>query len=151
MSAGHVTAISSALRAGACMLALAGCNRPGPSAAASAVHRLAEADGSIAWRGASACADCDGIDAQLMLRRTGRVSDYTLVETYRVADQGARFVEHGRWQRSDTLLRLHGDAGAMRIYALLDDGRLQSRDSHGRAMLAAEDEMLVPITPTSAP
>ena len=126
------------------LLALAACGGPS-SPATQALHQLADSNGRIQWRGALACADCDGIDTQLVLHRAGNVSDYTLSETYLAADQGARFVEHGRWQRQADLLQLKGDSGSRRVYALLADGRLQPRDGHGERLPPREDDFLVPV------
>lgn len=92
------------------------------------------------------CADCDGIESQLVLRRAGNASDYTLSEMYLVGEQGARFVEHGQWQQQRELLRLRGDGGSVRVYALLADGRLQQRDAHGKPLrLRREADTLMPV------
>jgi hypothetical protein len=139
---------SRALR-GACLLAasLAGCHgKPAPQAPA-AQARL-DVDGEIQWRGAWPCADCDGIDAQLVLRRAGDRNTYSLAETYRLSGQGARFVETGRWQREGALLRLRGDGASMRVYALLADGRLEARDLHGAPLAQASAAPMLPVSAT---
>jgi hypothetical protein len=76
---------------------------------------------------------------------------YTLTEVYQAGDGGARFVENGRWRQERALLRLQGDAGGQRAYALLPDGRLQPRDRHGRALPTGNGDFLVPVTATTAP
>jgi copper homeostasis protein (lipoprotein) len=135
-----------------CVLVLTGCNRPSPvPEPVPTLQRLGEGDGSIEWRGALACADCDGIDAQLVLRRAGEQRDYTLSETYVVDDQGARFAEHGRWRRDGGMLQLRGDNGAVRHFALLGDGRLQPRDRHGAPLAVDDGDALVPVTALKGP
>jgi NlpE-like protein len=104
------------------------------------------------WRGRLPCADCDAIDARLVLQRGGGRGDgYRLVETYRSGNAAARFVEQGRWQREQTLLRLRGDAGSVRFYALLPDGRLQPRGKHGAALDPAGGDALVPVSAEYTP
>lgn len=133
--------------------ALAGCGGPSSTnpQATTGLPQLDGGDGRIEWHGELACADCDAIDTRLVLQRGGEVRDYTLTETYLAADDSARFVEHGRWQRDDALLQLLGDGGGMRVYALLPDGRLQPRDGRGRRFPQREDDFLVPVTVASAP
>jgi hypothetical protein len=140
---------SRALRLGACLRAasLAGCHGKPPPQATAAQARL-DVDGEIQWRGAWPCADCDGIDAQLVLRRAGDRNTYSLAETYRLSGQGARFVETGRWQREGALLRLRGDGASMRVYALLADGRLEARDLHGAPLAQASAAPMLPVSAT---
>ncbi len=99
----------------------------------------------LEWHGRLACTDCDAIDTDLVLQRGGRANDYLLTESYLATDGGARFVEHGRWQRADALLRLQGDGGSVRTYALLPDGRLQSRDERGQPLPARGNDFLLPV------
>ena len=131
-------------------LAVAGCQRQAPVPANSAVAPTLATDGQIHWRGRASCADCEGIDAQLTLRRAGRLNEFTLVETYYAGRRGARFVDHGRWQQSGGLLRLHGTSGSMRSYALLPDGRLQATGAHGTP-LSPDAAALVPVSASEAP
>lgn len=108
-------------------VSLAGCERtaaPDPPAGG----------GHLEWRGASPCADCDGIDTVLVLRRQGEARSYRLTETYLVAGRGERFVEAGRWQADGALIRMEGDGGSLRVHAVLPDGRLQVRDGAGRRL-----------------
>ena len=127
---------------------LAGCHGQPAQPPANAAQARLDVDGEIQWRGALPCADCDGIDAQLVLRRAGDRTSYSLAETYRVSRQGARFVETGRWQRDGALLRLQGDATSTRVYALLPDGRLQARDLHGELLPNDAGETLLPVSAT---
>jgi uncharacterized lipoprotein NlpE involved in copper resistance len=129
------------------MALLGGCGRaPPPAAPAQVLHTLSDRDGRVEWRAMLPCADCDGIESQLVLRRAGSASDYTLSEMYLVGEQGARFVEHGQWQQQRELLRLRGDGGSVRVYVLLADGRLQQRDAHGKPLrLRREADTLLPV------
>lgn len=133
-------------------IALAGCHgqAPAPASTTAAQARL-DVDGEIQWRGARPCADCDGVDARLVLHRAGDRSTYSLAETYRVSSQAARFVDTGTWRREDGLLRLSGDAGSRHVYALLADGRLEARDAHGAPLPgAAGAPLLLPVSATEA-
>lgn len=131
-------------------LALAGCQRQAPVPANPAVARALETDGRIRWRARAACADCDGIDAQLTLRRAGRLHEFTLVETFYSGQRAIRFADGGRWQQSGGLLRLHGNGGSTRSYALLPDGRLLATGAHG-APLSPDAAALVPVAASEAP
>jgi hypothetical protein len=133
------------------LLVLAGCDRGAPSAAAPPLPQIERGDGRIAWAGALACADCEMIETQLVLERTGDVRSYTLIETFMAADGGARFAEAGRWQRAGDLIRMQGDAGSVRAYALLPDGSLQPRDPRGRRFPDREGDVLLPVTADSTP
>jgi copper homeostasis protein (lipoprotein) len=128
---------------------LAGCGESPPAVAPDtpALRTLSDRDGRIQWRAMLPCADCDGIESQLELRRAGPASEYTLSETYLLGDQGARFVEHGQWRQQRDLLRLRGDGGSERVYALLPDGRLQQRDAHGQPLrLPRAADTLMPVS-----
>ncbi|MFL6591922.1 MAG: copper resistance protein NlpE N-terminal domain-containing protein [Luteimonas sp.] len=131
-------------------LALAGCQRQAPVPANRAVARALETDGQIRWRGRASCVDCDGIDAQLTLHRAGRLHEFTLVETFYSGQRGIRFVDHGRWRQSGGLVRLQGNRGSTRSYALLPDGRLQATGTHG-APLTPDSAALVPVSASQAP
>lgn len=130
---------------------LAGCSGAAPPTAQTilAPARQTGSEGRIEWRATLPCADCDGIDTQLVLQRGGTVSQYTLTETYLAAGQGARFVDHGRWQRQLDMLQLQGDSGSQHMYALLPDGRLQPRDRHGQRLSPRADDWLVPVASAS--
>ncbi len=132
---------------------LAGCGAPSQPAsdAAQPPQQLSDSDGRIAWRGTLACADCDGIDTQLVLLRAGSARDYGLTELFLSDGRADRFVEHGHWQRQDDLLRLRGDHGSRRVFALLPDGRLQPRDGRGQPLPPRTDDFLVPMTAASGP
>jgi hypothetical protein len=128
---------------------LAGCherNAPPPASASTQAHQ-ARAE----WQGRQPCADCDAIDTQLVLERGGDRDRYRLVETFRSGNAGARFVEQGRWGREARLLHLRGDAGSVRFYALLPDGRLQPRGMHGAALEVVDQDALVPVSAEYTP
>jgi len=133
------------------LLVLAGCERGASSAAAPPLPQIERGDGRIAWEGALACADCEAIETQLVLERAGDVRSYTLIETFLAAGGGARFAEAGRWQRAGDLIRMQGDAGSVRAYALLPDGSLQPRDPRGRRFPDREGDVLMPVTADSTP
>lgn len=129
----------------ACLLALgiASCGGQAPQSSSPAVRDAA--GDRIEWQGVVACADCDAIQADLVLEQANGKRRYTLTETYIAGTDSQRFVERGDWQRSAGLLRLHGDAASVRLYALLPDGRLQACDSHGEPLAGATDEALLPV------
>jgi copper homeostasis protein (lipoprotein) len=99
----------------------------------------------IEWQGLRACADCNGIQTDLVLERGGDKQRYTLTETYVTERGSTQFVERGRWQQDSHLLRLLGDGASRHVYALLPDGRLQARDSHGLRLAAATSQELLPV------
>lgn len=105
---------------------------------------LDRGDGRIEWRGTLPCADCDAIEVQLMLERTGDARRYELVETYIAEEGAARFTESGEWRQQGDLIELDAEAGVARRYAVLPDGRLQPRDARGRAFARREGDVLVP-------
>ena len=108
---------------------------------------IAQGDGHVEWHGTAPCADCTGIDIRLVLEREGDVRRYMLVETYVADDTGARFIDRGQWRQDAALLHLLGGTGSQRTYAVLDNGGLQSRDSHGRPLPLREDAVLSPVAP----
>ena len=122
-------------------LAACGGQAPAPSAMAP----MDGGDGRIEWQAQLPCADCEAIDTRLVLARDGDSRDYVLTETFIAGDGDARFVEHGHWQREDALLRLRGDGGGERVFALLPDGRLEPRDGHGRRFALREGDYLLPV------
>lgn len=122
-----------------------GCERAAPPAMPLAGDGEA---GSLAWRGRLPCADCAGIETSLMLQREDGRMRFELVETYLTGAGGERFVDTGMWHAGDGLLRLQGEQGSLRTYALLGDGRLQSRDAQGRHLPGGRDDALVPVSAT---
>lgn len=131
-----------------CFLAfgMAGCDRPAPPPVTPALP-AAQGD-AIEWQGALACADCAAIQVDLVLRNDNGRRRYLLTEVYLAEGGGTRFVEPGNWQRTRALLRLQGDGGSVRVFALLPDGRLQARDRHGRRTPAAGASDLLPVAIT---
>lgn len=103
-----------------------------------------DGDGRIEWRGTLPCADCDGIEVQLMLERTGDARRYELIETYIAQEGAARFAETGEWRQAGELIDLSGENGVVRRYAVQAGGRLQPRDARGRAFARREGDVLVP-------
>lgn len=125
------------------VIAVVGCGAPAPPAGAPAPP--ATGGDAIAWQGLRPCADCDAIQTDLVLRNDHGRRRYLLTDTYLADGAGTRFVEPGDWRRTQALLRLDGDSGSVRVFALLPDGRLQARDRHGRRTRAARAQELVPV------
>jgi len=124
-----------------CMTA---CGDATPPATGRAALPAAPGD-QIEWQGMRACVDCNGIQTDLVLERGGDTQRYTLTEIYVTGRGSTRFVERGQWQEDSGLLHLKGDAASRHIYALLPDGRLQARDSHGHRLPAATSQELLPV------
>ena len=131
------------------LLALGACERMG--GVAPPLPQVERGDGRVAWEGRLRCADCESLQVQLVLERRGDARTYVLTETFLAVDGGARFSEPGRWLREGGLVRLQGDTGSVRAYALLGDGSLQPRDPRGRRFRGREDEVLVPMGAGEAP
>lgn len=130
---------------------LAACDRDRPPQPARSLPQLQQGNGRIHWQGLRACADCDGIQTALTLQRGAGGRNYTLIETYLAEGDGARFVETGNWRTESDLLRLQGDGGGARVFAVLPDGSLQPRDGRGRNFSPSEDDVLVPVTAQDTP
>ncbi|MCD9031752.1 copper resistance protein NlpE [Luteimonas sp. Y-2-2-4F] len=88
----------------------------------------------MAWQGLQGCADCAGIETVLVLERAGGERSFRLTETYLTDLGGTPFVDSGGWHLDAPLIRLQGEGGSERAYAMLGDGRLQSRDADGAAL-----------------
>ena len=89
------------------------------------------------WLGVLPCADCDGIQTRLQLRRDGGRQTYALEETYLGADGEAVFTQAGQWLREDGddgAFRLDPDSPASRRYALRPDGSLDQLDRRGEPL-----------------
>lgn len=112
-------------------LLLSACGSPAPDP-------LAQAE-RVEWQGMQQCADCDAIGTVLVLSRTGGEQRFEMTETYLLGGNGEPFADAGAWQYQDALISLQGDEGSLRTYALLDDGRLQSRGADGRAQRTAHE------------
>lgn len=114
------------------LLLAGGCG--GTKPATVPLPQLEQAGGHMQWRGQLPCADCDGIDVQLQLVHAADGDAYRLVEVYLLGDDGVRFVERGHWRRDGDLIRIEGQGGSRRAFALQPDGSLQLSDAHGRAV-----------------
>ena len=133
-------------------LAVAGCDgQPASAPAEDEAAAEARADGADAvadadadaddfdrtWLGVLPCADCDGIQTRLQLRRDGGRQTYALEETYLGADGEAVFTQAGQWVREDGddgAFRLDPDSPASRRYALRPDGSLDQLDRRGEPL-----------------
>jgi len=130
----------------ALVLALAGCGRDGGEAAQDTAPAppevvLAPDDGEdfeLAWQGVLPCADCEGIQTRLSLRREGEETVFELRETYLGAAQGNEFTTTGRWQLetadepgASAVYRLGPEGGSLG-FAIQPDGSLQLLDPDGR-------------------
>jgi len=146
-----LAARAAAACAAALLVLAAGCDVGAPDAAAPPLPQIERGDGTIAWQGALACADCEAIETQLVLERAGDARHYTLTEIYLAEDGGIRFTDVGAWRREGDLIRMQGDAGSLRAYALLPDGNLQPRDPRGRRFPDREGDVLVPVTADATP
>lgn len=122
----------------ACGDAVAPAGRPQPAAAGASA-------GAMEFRGERPCVDCLAIEAWLRLEQRGEARSYRLVEHYRGHHREQRFEDVGEWTSEGALLRLRSQSGGERVYAYADDGSLQARDSHGRPLPAAGDEVLLPV------
>lgn len=129
---------------GACLLCAGATACQDAAAPPTAAATSAEPGDQIEWQGLRACADCNGIQTDLVLERGGDARRYTLTETYVTGRGSAQFVERGGWRQDRRLLRLQGDDASLHVYALLPDGRLQARDSHGDRLPAASSQDLLP-------
>ena len=126
-----------------CLL-LVGCGRGSDGAAPGtvALPALQHPGGRMAWAGRGACADCTAIQTLLSLENGGAQRPYRLVQVYFADGRAARFVETGQWQRNGDLVRLQGDDGSHRVFALRGDGGLQPRDSAGRVLPRLHGDVL---------
>lgn len=127
-------------------LVLAGCGREGGEAAQDPAPAppevvMAPDDGEdfeLAWQGVLPCADCEGIQTRLSLRRDADEAVFELRETYLGAAQGNEFTTTGRWQLepadepgAPAVYRLGPEGGSLG-FALQPDGSLQLLDADGQ-------------------
>ena len=119
----------------ACDMATPAGRAPEPPAASSAME----------FRGERPCTDCLGIESWLRLDQDGATRSYRLVEHYRSAGHQRRFEEAGEWAADGDLLRLRYQGGGERVYARLAEGVLQARDSQGRPLAGAADDVMMPV------
>src|SRR5688572_16554313 len=127
-------------------MASGGCgDRDAPSRGDRGTPRLDPGVGEeLAWQGMVACADCDGIDTRLRLRRgNGVVSQYELVEAFLVDEGAEYFHEEGRWRREGRVLHLQPSGGGERRYAIDPEGNLMVIDRRGQ--LAGDGHVLAPV------
>ena len=139
----HRWSIALAVLAG---LALAGCgDRDAPSRGERGTPRIEPGVGEeLAWQGMVACADCDGIDTRLRLRRgNGVVAQYELVEAFLVDEGAEYFHEQGRWRRDGRVLLLTASGGGERRYAIDPEGNLLILDRQGQ--LVGDGHVLAPV------
>lgn len=130
----------------ASLLLLGGCGGAAPATVP--LPQLEQAGGGrMEWRGLLPCADCEGIQVQLQLRRAAGDDEYRMVEVYLTGDGGARFVEGGRWRRDGDLIRIAGEDGDRRTYVLLPDRSLRISDARGRPLPQRERNLLRPLPP----
>lgn len=115
----------------AILLLLSACGSPAPDPRVQAQR--------MEWQGMQHCADCDAIETMLVLSHGDGLQRFEMVETYLLDGGGEPFTDTGAWQYEDALIRLQGDEGSLRTYALLGDGRLQSRQADGRAERAPHE------------
>lgn len=101
---------------------------------------------AMEFRGERPCVDCGGIQAWLRLEQEGQSRHYRMIEHYRGSAGERQFDDEGEWLAEGDLLRLRSRDGGERVYAHLPDGSLQARDAHGRALPAAADDVMVPVT-----
>lgn len=128
-------------------VALAGCGERDVSPRADrAAPRFDDAPAEgLGWQGVLACADCDGIDTRLRLRRgNGVVAQYELVEAFLVDEGAEYFHEEGRWRRDGRVLSLQASAGGERRYAIDPEGNLMVIDRRGQ--LAGDGHVLAPVS-----
>ena len=137
-------AIAALLLAG--LLALPGCGRepsgeaPGPSPPPSAATDLADDAGlERTWLGVLPCADCDGIQTRLALRRDAAGWRYVLEETYLGGSGENRFVQEGDWREetaviegTDTVVYRLDPDGPARWFWPQPDGALEMLEAEGR-------------------
>lgn len=127
------------------VLALAACGRGDGDAGEESVPAppevvLAPDDGEdfdLAWQGVLPCADCEGIQTRLSLRREADEAVFELRETYLGPAQGNEFTTTGHWQLEPAgepgapmVYRLGPEGGALG-FALQPDGSLQLLDADG--------------------
>lgn len=122
------------------LLVVAACSGDAPPA------RIAAAASAMEFQGQRPCADCLGIEASLRLEEEGGTRSYVLVERFHGARGERRFQDAGEWTSDGDLLRLRSSDGGERVYARLADDSLHARDSSGRPLPEAADDVLVPVS-----
>ena len=127
----------------ALLVATAGCD--GESRRGAALPGLQQGDAAgVEWRGTLPCADCEGIDTLLVLRRGGDAQRYDLVEVYLAEEGSARFEEGGDWRLEGPVLELEPDTGGQRHFRVQPGGALQASDLEGRALAPGAGAVLHP-------
>lgn len=116
------------------------------------------------FQGILPCADCSGVDTDLVIQRdvvTGSPERFYLHEVQIDAPGGERVsTSWGNWSRhqdvrhpSRQLYVLQPELGSPRVYVPLESGGLQPLDARGRPMVddAGEAVTLAPMTPDLSP
>ena len=125
----------------ALLLALAGCRReepPPPPAAAATLAPLPETFRGE-WRGLLPCADCEAIEVELVLERTGTSARFVLLERYRGGPAPGEYRSEGGWRESacelqgETGLCIELDGPGLRWFRHAD-GTLAAIDAGGRPL-----------------
>lgn len=132
------------------LLLLAACGRddaapappagdPQAAAPAGAAPPPAGEDFERRWLGVLPCADCDGIQTTLTLRRDGGEASFVLEEVYLGPDESPRFESRGPWREEAGGL-YHLDPGGLGLrLRQVEDGGLELVDSEGRALADGPD------------
>lgn len=122
---------------------LAGCAReeagqpPGESAPEAVLAPDDGEDFELSWQGVLPCADCEGIETRLSLRRDQGGERFELQETYLGAEGDNVFATTGEWRPESpegegaTVYRLGPEAGGLG-FELQPDGSLQLLGADGQ-------------------
>lgn len=131
------------------LLLLAACGRDGDAPAPDAAGRAddpqaaagdaaappsADEDFERRWLGVLPCADCDGIQTTLTLRRAAGEASFLLEEAYLGGGEPPRFETRGAWrEEAGGIVHLDPDGISLRLRAA-EDGGLELLDAGGRPL-----------------